>query len=431
MKEIEPLYHLFQQHPKVSTDSRSAVEDTIFFALSGETFNGNRFAKDALDKGAVVAVVDDPRVVDENDPRFFYVESTLETLQNLALHHRHRFQIPILAITGTNGKTTTKELISSVLKTEKEIVYTQGNLNNHIGVPLTLLTINQDTEIAVVEMGANHVGEIRSLCQLAKPTHGIITNIGKAHLEGFKSYEGVIKAKTELYESIRKSSGSIFVNLDDPLLMKLSDGLKRITYGHDHANVNGQIEGSKPYLKISWKQFDDATEIQTQLYGNYNFPNAMAAIAVGSFFGISKTSIRKALEEYVPKNNRSQIIKTEKNTLILDAYNANPGSLSLAIETFASQDFDHKILILGDMFELGKDAESEHQKIVDLLGDKTFKQVILAGEDFFKTQKEQQYLSFKTTKEAAKYLQKQNLTGNTILIKGSRGMQLETLIQYL
>ncbi len=431
MKEIASLYQLFLKHRKVSTDSRGTVEGSIFFALSGASFNGNRFAQEALDQGAVLAVVDDPEVVVAGDPRFFIVPDTLAALQDLALYHRQHFQIPILAITGSNGKTTTKELISAVLKTEKEIVFTRGNLNNHIGVPLTLLDINYTTDIAVVEMGANHVGEIKVLCDMAKPTHGIITNIGKAHLEGFGSYEGVIKAKTELYASIRNSSGSLFVNQDDPLLMKLSDGLKRITYGKDHAHVNGVVTASKPYLALSWKNIDHEVEIRTQLYGNYNAPNILAAIAVGSFFGITEIHISKALEAYVPKNNRSQVINTDRNTLILDAYNANPGSLSLAIENFTAQEFENKILILGDMFELGKASLDEHQQIVDTLQKKSFKQVILAGKDFYKTRKDPSFLAFQTTEAVAGYLKDHPLSGNTILIKGSRGMQLETLVQHL
>ncbi|MBE0651158.1 MAG: UDP-N-acetylmuramoyl-tripeptide--D-alanyl-D-alanine ligase [Bacteroidales bacterium] len=431
MKEIEQIYSVFLKHPIISTDSRNHVEGTIFFALSGETFNGNRFAKQALDKGAVLAIVDDPGIIDETDERLFYVPNTLKTLQDLAFRHRQGFDIPILAITGTNGKTTTKELISNVLKTEKEIIYTQGNLNNHIGVPLTLLSISNNTEIAVVEMGANHQGEIEALCRIAKPTHGIITNIGKAHLEGFGSYEGVIKTKNELYESIKESKGTLFVNQEDALLMDLSKDIQRVTYGKRSGDIEGELLDSKPFLKIGWKSKNGTLDIHTQLYGNYNFPNMMAAITAGNYFGISPVNIKKSLEEYTPKNNRSQVIKTENNTLILDAYNANPGSMSLAIETFSAQDFDDKIIILGDMFELGKDSESEHQKIIDLLKSKSFKQIILIGKDFFKIQKEQKYFSFETTKEAAEYLNNQKLRGNTILIKGSRGMQLETLVQYL
>ncbi len=431
MNEIDQLYSIFLSYPKICTDSRNDVEGAIFFALSGSAFNGNRFAQEALNKGAVLAVIDDPDLFDEKETRFFYVQDVLKTLQYLAQWHRHQFQIPVLAITGTNGKTTTKELISNILKTQKEIVFTHGNLNNHIGVPLTLLNLKQTTEIAVIEMGANHPGEIAALCDLTNPTHGIITNIGKAHLEGFKSFEGVIKTKTELYANIRKSSGSIFVNEGDLLLMKFSDGLKRITYGEDQANVTGQIAESKPFLKIIWKHGQDLVDIQTHLYGNYNFQNVMAAITVGSFFGISEANIKKALTEYTPKNNRSQVITTTNNTLILDAYNANPDSMTLAIETFSSQDFNDKILILGDMFELGKDSESEHQRIIDLLEFKTFKKVILVGKDFFKVQKNEEYPSFKTTIEAAFYLKDQHLKGNTILVKGSRGMQLEALVQYL
>lgn len=429
MEEMERLYSLFLKYPKICTDSRRDVKGTLFFALSGNNFNGNLFAKEALQKGAVAAVVDDPALAGRNEPRYFFVPDVLDALQKLAHRHRKQFRIPVLAITGTNGKTTTKELISGVLETEKEIAYTRGNLNNHIGVPLTLLSLKQTTEIAVVEMGANHPGEIEALCRLALPTHGLITNIGKAHLEGFGSYEGVIKAKNELYDSIRKAGGTLFVNQADPLLMNLSEGMERITYGAAPAGISGTLEGSKPFVKIYWKQ--GALGIQTRLYGDYNFPNVMAAIAVGNYFGISNLNIKKALEKYTPKNNRSQVIKTAGNTIILDAYNANPGSMPLAIATFSAQSFHNKILILGDMFELGKDAEKEHQKILELLEHKSFKQVILVGRDFFQAQNNRGYTTFKTTVEAAEYLRKQKLTGNTVLIKGSRGMQLETLVQYL
>ena len=430
MKEIERLYSHFLKHPKICTDSRKEAEGAIFFALSGETFNGNRFAKAALEHGAALAVVDDPDILDEQDSRFFFVPNVLKALQDLAHWHRKKFQIPLLGITGTNGKTTTKELIHSVLKTEKEVIFTLGNLNNHIGVPVTLLSLKPTTEIAVVEMGANHPGEIEALCQIANPTHGIITNIGKAHLEGFGSYEGFIKTKNELYESIRNSEGTVFVNQNDPLLLKLSEGINRITYG-EHAEISGELMDSKPFLRIKWDSEIETQDIQTKLYGNYNFNNAMAAIAVGKQFGISGKNIKLGLEDYTPKNNRSQVIKTDRNTIILDAYNANPGSMPLAIETFYTQGFDNKVLILGDMFELGKDSVKEHQRIIDLMKDRDFKQVILVGKDFFSITKDKNYTAFKTTEETAVYLENQKLSGNTILIKGSRGMQLETLVQYL
>lgn len=431
MKDIERLYGHFLKHPKICTDSRKEVEGAIFFALSGETFNGNRFAKAALDKGAALAVVDDPNVVDEQEKRFFFVPDVLKALQELAIRHRKHFQIPLLGITGTNGKTTTKELIYSVLKTEKETVFTKGNLNNHIGVPMTLLSLKPTTEIAVVEMGANHPGEIEALCRIANPTHGIITNIGKAHLEGFGSYEGVIKTKNELYESIRKTNGVVFFNQNDALLQKLSEGIERVSYGASEAEITGKLLDSNPFLSIQWDSENGTQDIQTKLYGNYNFNNAMAAIAVGKYFGITAENIKLGLENYTPKNNRSQIVKTERNTIILDAYNANPGSMPLAIENFSGQSFDNKILILGDMFELGKDAEKEHQRIIELLKDRNFKKVILVGKDFFSLPSAGNYIAFKTTEEAGVYLNHQKLSGNTILIKGSRGMQLETLAQYL
>lgn len=429
MNEIDRLYSLFLKHPRICTDSRKEAGGAIFFALSGDNYDGNRFAEEALRRGAALAVVDDPALSDKKDARYFWVQDVLKALQELAQRHRQQFSIPILAITGTNGKTTTKELISGVLETEKEIIRTRGNLNNHIGVPLTLLSLKKTTEIAVVEMGANHPGEIETLCNLAGPTHGIITNIGKAHLEGFGSYEGVIKTKNELYVAIRNAGGTLFVNQADPLLMDLSRGVKRITYGVAPADVSGRMEDSGPFLKILWDQQD--FEIQTRLYGNYNFLNVMAGIAVGNYFGISTSGIKKALEKYSPKNNRSQVIKTDRNTLILDAYNANPGSMPLAIENFSEQKFSNKMLILGDMFELGSDSQKEHQRIIDLLEQKNFKQVILVGKEFFQTRKNKNYKTFKTTPEAADYLKNQKPEANSILIKGSRGMQLETLVKYL
>jgi UDP-N-acetylmuramoyl-tripeptide--D-alanyl-D-alanine ligase len=280
-------------------------------------------------------------------------------------------------------------------------------------------------------MGANHPGEIEALCRIANPTHGIITNIGKAHLEGFGSYEGVIKTKNELYESIRKSGGVVFVNQNDSLLMKLSEGIKRITYGESNAEITGELVDSKPFLRIKSTLEIGPLDIETKLYGNYNFNNAMAAIAVGKYFGITRENIKQALEDYEPKNNRSQVVKTKRNTIILDAYNANPGSMPLAIETFSEQSYNDKIIILGDMFELGKDSEKEHQRIIELLKDKDFKQIILVGKDFFNSQKDEYFTAFKTTEKAAAYLNEQKFTGNTILIKGSRGMKLEALVQYL
>jgi len=431
MKDIKRLYSHFIKHPKISTDSRKEVEGTIFFALSGQTYNGNRFAKAALNKGAALAVVDDPSVVDKQERRFFFVPDVLKALQELAIWHRKQFQIPLLGITGTNGKTTTKELIFSVLKTQKETVCTQGNLNNHIGVPITLLSLKPTTEIAVLEMGANHPGEIEALCRIANLTHGIITNIGKAHLEGFGSYEAVIKTKNELYESIRKSNGVVFFNQNDTLLQKLSEGIQRISYGASDAEITGRLLDSKPFLSIQWNSENGTQDIQTKLYGNYNFNNVMAAIAVGRYFGITTENIKLGIENYIPKNNRSQIVKTARNTIILDAYNANPGSMLLAIENFSRQSFDNKILILGDMFELGKYSKKEHQKIIDLLKDRDFKQVIFVGKDFFSLPDTGNYTAFKTTEEAGVYLSNRKLSNHTILIKGSRGMQLETLVKYL
>ncbi len=431
MKAIEKIYFLFKQCSGVSIDSRKLVKDSIFFALSGENFNGNRFAPDALQKGAVAAIVDDPESVPPNDQRYILVNNTLDTLQQLAKFHRQQFDIPVLAITGTNGKTTTKELCSAVLSSEKDICATQGNFNNHIGVPLTLLNIKKHTEIALVEMGANHPGEIARLCKLAQPTHGLITNIGKAHLEGFGNFQGVVNTKNELYQYIKDNKGTVFVNKDNPLLMDLSEGIQRTTYGQPPAEVEGSIEQAKPYINIIWHRKTGNKNIQTQLYGSYNFSNVMAAIAVGKYFGISEAGIVGAISNYKPENSRSQLLQTPDNMLILDAYNANPESMALAIGDFAAHRFTNPVLILGDMFELGTSSDEEHNKVVERLKETGFQHVILIGKDFYKAGLNSPYRKFKTTLEAAQYLQGHPIKKAHILIKGSRGMQLEKIIQYL
>ena len=429
MDNTQQLYQIYLQHPFVSTDTRSDVSKSIFFALSGENFNGNKFAEQALHKGAVLAVVDDKKYA--KGESYFLVEDVLITLQELARFHRKENNIPLLGITGSNGKTTTKELISAVLSTSKSIISTQGNLNNHIGVPLTVLRINPKTEIAVIEMGANHIGEIAHLCQIAQPDIGLITNIGKAHLEGFGNLEGVIKAKTELYKSLKSNNGRAFVHADDELLMNLSTGLKRFTYGLTKANITGKILSLNPFLSLSWKFEREQFNLSTKLYGKYNFPNVMAAIAAGIFFEVEPDKINEAIGNYIPENNRSQQLSTETNKIILDAYNANPVSMTEAIKSFSEAEFENPSLILGDMFELGLASQEEHQKIVDQLLETGLEKIILVGTEFNKLTIPEKFTVLPTTEDALKFLQKNSIHNSTILIKGSRGMKLETLLSYL
>ncbi len=427
MKNIKEIYGFYLRHSTVNTDTRKLEKGSLFFALSGENFNGNRFAPEALAKGAAAVVVDDPSLVPKNDNRYFLVENTLSTLQQLAKYHRMQFDIPVLAITGTNGKTTTKELCKAVLSSGKSICFTEGNFNNHIGVPLTLLNIQENTELAVVEMGANHPGEIAKLCKIAQPTHGLITNIGKAHLEGFGDFQGVVNTKNELYQFLRSNAGTVFVNKDIPLLLRLSKGMSRTTYGNPSAETEGNLITADPFIRIKWTE----TEIQTHLYGSYNFSNLMAAISVGQYFGISKSGIIRAVSDYQPENNRSQLLQTRNNTLILDAYNANPESMALAIDDFVSRQFTNPVLILGDMFELGNAEEEEHARIINKLKQTGLQNILLVGKAFSKAARNETFQKFNTTQEAGQYLQSHPIHGAHILVKGSRGMQLENIIQYL
>ncbi len=431
MKSIEQLYHLFLEHPLVTTDSRKNVEGSIFFALSGDQFNGNYFAGQALEKGAAQVVVDDPDVVVPGDNRFFLVKNVLASLQQLAHYHRRHFSIPLLAITGTNGKTTTKEAVRRVLLSQKEVVATQGNLNNHIGVPLTLLRITHETEVAVIEMGANHPGEIRFLCEIAEPTFGLITNVGKAHLEGFGSLQGVIQTKKELYDYLAEKGGHVFVNADDALLMKLSDKLPRFTYGKSNANITARLVDNQSNVALAWKEANTLYHLKTKLYGSYNFYNLLAAITVGRFFGVKPENIGHALEVWEPDNNRSQSLHTGRNLVILDAYNANPESMRLAITDFSKHAFSDPLLILGDMFELGIAASGEHKAVLNLVQELAFADVILVGKEFARIAGGLAIQTFDTTAQAIEFLQENPVKDKQILVKGSRGMQLETLLPYL
>ncbi len=427
--EIKELHNAFLKSDGIATDSRMDIRNKIFFALSGENFDGNKFAADAFDKGAMYAVIDNPEFNINN--RCVLVKDTLKTLQSLAAFHRKHFKAQVIGITGSNGKTTTKELISRVLKTEKSIISTQGNLNNHIGVPLTLLNIKENTDIAVVEMGANHIGEISHLCDIADPDYGIITNIGAAHLEGFGSFEGVITAKNELYQFLKKKRAKVIVNTDDELLTKLSSDIDKVSYGRNNADVEGEIISSLPFIKVKIGAKNTVMDIDTKIYGNYNLYNIMAAVAAGVMFDISSSNIINAIEAYVPDNNRSQIITTSNNNkIILDAYNANPFSMKEAINSFFSGGFTNKVVILGDMFELGKYSGQEHQKIIWLINSAADVIKILVGNEFCNT-KGHGCVCLNTTDEAYKFLENHPIKDSTILIKGSRGMKMESLLSVL
>ena len=423
---IKELYQIFIKHPQVSTDTRKIIKDSIFFALKGENFDGNLFASSALENGAAFAVIDNEKYY-INNGKYILVDDTLGTLQLLAINHRQNFTIPFFGITGTNGKTTTKELINSVLSQKYETLATFGNLNNHIGVPLTILGITNDTEIAIIEMGANHVGEIGELCTIAQPDYGIITNLGKAHLEGFGSFEGIIKAKNDLYKYIKNKKGKIFINSNNELLINLSNNIDKVTYGTSDTDFCcGKLISANPNVEISYHYNELDINIKTNLVGSYNFENIMAAICVGVYFKIDHYLIKKALETYIPTNSRSQVVKTETNTLILDAYNANPTSMEQAIINFAKMDTNNKVLIIGDMLELGSYSLDEHQSILNLIEKENFKNVILVGKDFKIANKN--FLSFTTSEEAREWLKNNPILNSTILIKGSRGIMLEKII---
>lgn len=430
---IAPLYQIFLSCTGVTTDSRNCPKDSLFIALKGDTFNGNAFASKALEAGSAYAVVDEAAYAPAGDTRYILVDNCLHTLQQLANYHRRQLGTRIIGITGTNGKTTTKELISAVLSQKYNILYTLGNLNNPIGMPLTLLRLKAEHELGVVEMGASHPGDIKELVEIAEPDYGIITNVGKAHLEGFGSFEGVVRTKGELYDYLRRQGNStIFLHQDNPHLTEIAWGLNPITYGEaDNLYVNGHVTGNSPYLAFEWKAGKEGEhhEVHTQLIGEYNFPNALAAITIGRFFGVEPEKIDKALNEYEPHNNRSQLKKTTDNTLIIDAYNANPTSMLASISNFHNMQASQKMLILGDMRELGKDSPEEHQKIVDYLEECGFKDVVLVGDLFAETR--HTYPTYPDAPALIAELRKNKPCGKTILIKGSNGIKLNTVTDYL
>ena len=425
---IEELYQHFKQCSAVSTDTRKIEEGSLFFALKGDNFNGNNFASQALSSGAKYCVIDEKQYA--TDERYLVVEDVLKALQQLATYHRKQLKIPIIALTGSNGKTTTKELINAVLSKKYDTTATQGNLNNHIGVPLTLLQMNESTEIGIVEMGANHPNEIGLLCEIAHPNYGLITNFGKAHLEGFGSIEGVIKAKSELYDYLMAHQKTIFVNENDHLQVRQTLDSKNVYKFGLLTSLDTMLEiiDTQPYVTLRYNQ----SVIKSRLTGNYNFNNIAVAIAIGSYFDVDPKDIISAIENYTPTNNRSQIIEKDSNTIIMDAYNANPTSMLAALENFKQLHQERKIIFLGDMFELGQTAEIEHQFIVDYLEKNDLGKVYLIGKNFFKTKVQLAKIEkFETFDDLKLNIQNHPVKDSFLLIKGSRGMALERILELL
>jgi len=421
---IQDLYKRFASSTGISIDTRKIEPGNIFFALKGPNFNANEFAQKALSAGASIAVVDDKKFATSSNT--ILVNNVLHTLQELANYHRRHLKIPVLGITGSNGKTTTKELIKTVLLEKYKCQATQGNLNNHIGVPLTILSLEKDIEIAIIEMGANKLGDINELCQIAEPTHGIITNIGKAHTEGFGNFEGVLRGKSELYHWLIQHNGTVFINSEDPILMKMSKRFDDpILYPGSDDYFHSRLVEANPWVTIENEEKDI---IRTHLIGRYNFPNVAAALCIAKYFDIDPGKASAAVSKYIPSNNRSQVLSNGSNTIILDAYNANPDSMQAAIENLSNMEGENKVLILGDMFELGNLTEEEHRKIGELTAMKNFDVVILCGEKMqyaFEANKSARY--FKTRSELENYIESCIFEDSLILIKGSRGMALEVI----
>lgn len=425
---IENLYKRYSESKVVSTDTRKITPGSLFFALRGDKFNGNEFAAQALEKGASYAVIDEAPY--RKDDRYILVQDVLQTLQDLARHHRSQLNIPVVALTGSNGKTTTKELTYAVLATKYKTLATKGNLNNHIGVPLTLLSIDSSVEIAVIEMGANHVGEIAFLCDIAKPTHGFITNIGKAHIGTFGGFDNIVKGKSELYEHLRSTGGVVFVNSADALLLQLSGVFREtVRFPGDGDFYRARLLGADPLIRIL---ADNGEQVQTQLIGAYNFENIACALCVGKYFGVDPRLANRAVADYVPGNMRSQVLHKGSNTIILDAYNANPSSMQAAIENLARMNASNKVLILGDMFELEEDAEKEHKAIGRLIRECGLSNVYLCGNLFKAALHEIPDAKYFTKKDdLGKELKQFPLSNATILVKASRGIGLETIVDLL
>lgn len=428
MISIPQLYDLYLSNPSVQTDSRKVQPGDLFFALKGDNFNGNAFAAGALESGAAYAIVDEAAYA--TDDRCLLVNDVLSTLQQLARHYRLQLDIPVIAITGSNGKTTTKELLVTVLAARFRTYATEGNLNNHIGVPLTLLKIKPDAEMAIVEMGANHIGEIAAYCRIANPDFGLITNCGKAHLEGFGSIEGVRKAKGELYDHLRQFEGTVFRNADLDYLAEMASGIaQQETYGTANAWLIGKAVGDGPLLEVAILTAGMETQIRTQLVGGYNLPNVLAAVAVGRHFGMDIDTIKTALEHYRPSNSRSQWLEKGDNKIILDAYNANPSSMKLAIENLAAMPGTNKWLLLGGMKEMGEESDREHQALINLAEQYDFRNVILTGPEFKAVK--HTYHWFADAAGAREYLRQHPIRQATILVKGSRGSRMEEVLEAL
>jgi len=433
MITTEELYKNYLENPLISTDTRNIAEGCIFFALKGDNFNANTFALQAIEKGAAFAVVDEAEyAVNE---KCLLVADVLSALQDLARHYRKQLNIPVIGLTGSNGKTTSKELVNAVLAERYKTFATFGNLNNHIGVPLSILSIKNDVEIAIIEMGANHQKEIELLCTIAQPTHGIITNVGMAHLDGFGGFEGVKKGKAELYSYLKETNGYIFINRDNNHLMEMSraEGLsKLIFYGTELGNtIKGTLKSSDPFIEVEWTNQEQYSEVKTQLTGRYNFENILAAICIGDFFDMNPEEINKGLSNYEPKNNRSQLTKTESNTIICDFYNANPSSMSAALSNISALTANKKVAILGDMFELGPESETQHKLIAEQAIKSGLNEIIFIGKYFCALRDEYDAIFFETPNEAADYITKNKIKDSLILLKGSRGMKLEALLTYL
>ncbi|MDR1552904.1 MAG: UDP-N-acetylmuramoyl-tripeptide--D-alanyl-D-alanine ligase [Prevotellaceae bacterium] len=427
---ISDIYEIFKEYPNIITDSREVIHDSIFVALKGDNFDGNKFIDSAFDKGAAYAIADDKSLAGRNN--IIVVDDALKTLQDLANCHRKKLGIPVLAITGSNGKTTTKELVSRVLSMKFNVATTEGNFNNHIGVPKTLLKIKSDNNFAVVEMGTNHFGEIETLCKIANPDFGLINNIGKAHLEFFGNLDGVAKAKGELFEFLAANNGKIFVNNDIDVIAKVAKKYvnKENIISYSHQNYGLEIfptDNENPYLQFVFNKF----KVCTRLIGTYNIDNALAAIAIGKYFNILDADIAAAIESYNPDNNRSQKIETQQNILYMDAYNANPTSMQASLQNFISQSAANKMLILGDMRELGASSETEHQNIVQMIIKSTINDVILVGDCFAKAAQNTNFKCFKDVDDCIKYLCEHKISNRTILIKGSHGIHLEKTERYL
>jgi UDP-N-acetylmuramoyl-tripeptide--D-alanyl-D-alanine ligase len=432
---IEALYEIFKRHPKVITDSRKIEPGCLFFALKGEKFNGNEFSEQALTAGAAYAIIDEIKF--KTNDRQLLVDDVLTTLQELGRHHRRQFNIPVIAITGSNGKTTTKELVSHVLASHYPAHFTKGNLNNHIGVPLTLLAMPEETEVAIIEMGANHPGEIDFLCRIAEPTHGLITNVGKAHLEGFGGFEGVKKTKSELYRFLAERGGLVFINMDEPHLASLAQGNKLKLFYLQSDSPNPEIVPfevklvtEEPFLEVAFLSGDGRlVHAKSRLIGKYNFNNIMTAIVVGKYFKVPAEKIKQAIEDYVPSNNRSQLITIGSNTFILDAYNANPTSMKNALEAFGKMEADRKVAVLGAMLEMGEYSEAEHKNITSLALSQKLGTLVLVGNEFRQAAESAGVLFFENTAQVREWFKLQDFTNTHFLIKGSRSIGLEKMLE--